>query len=160
MSLFRPVPRAWIFVLPLLSLLGCRNEAPPTDIFLVAAGALGPEAHHDRPRVVNPVLLSDGNPRLSDAVLQAFRDAGYEVMEGQGPEDPGKATLYFTLPQALEAGRYRLRIYVSLGVRPGNMDRGDSWWRVDLQCRQSCTVLDVAATDAPGWSRRPHTLDP
>jgi hypothetical protein len=144
----------WRSALLILFLAGCQGESPPGEIFLVAAGALGPGAHHDQPRVVNPVLLSDGHPRLSEAVLRTFRDAGYEIMEDQGQEDPGKATLYFTAPQVREAGEYRIRIYVSLGVRPGHMDRGDSWWQVDLQCGETCVVEDIAATDAPGWSRR------
>ena len=146
--------KRWMWVLPLLSLLGCRGQGLPVDLFVEAAGALGPEAHQDRVKVVNPVLLSKGNPRLSDRALQALRDAGYEVMGGEGEEDPGKATIYFTVPEALGEGRYSLRIYVSLGVRPGNMSRGDSWWQVDLKCDKGCSVQDIRATDAPGWSRR------
>lgn len=146
----------WSWMALLFLLPGCRAQGPPVDVFVEAAGALGPEAHQDRVEVVNPVLLSDGNPRLSDRALRALRDAGYEVMGGEGEEDPGKATLYFTVPQVLGEGRYSVRVYVSLGVRPGHMDRGDSWWQVELRCDDGCSVQDIRATDAPGWSRRPH----
>jgi hypothetical protein len=140
------------FLLTLLLLPGCERGDERDGLYLLAARALGPEAHQNREMVVNPRLLGPGNPRISDRVLSGLRDAGLEMMGG-GLEDPEKATLYFTPPEALEEGRYQLRVYVSLGARPGRMDRGDSWWEVQADCREGCKVLEIISISPPGFGR-------
>jgi hypothetical protein len=117
--------------------------------YALAAGALGPEAHQDRPLVANPLFLAPENPRMPESALQLLRDGGIEVMGPAGVEDPEKATLYFTSPEALEDGRYALRVYVSLGARFGRMDRGDSWWQAVIECQEVCSVREIASINPP-----------
>ena len=148
-----PAPLLSAFLSTLLLLPGCWREDERDGLYLLAATALGAEAHQDRAMVVNPRLLGPANPRISEGVLAGFEEAGIEVMGGDGLEDPEKATLYFTPPEALDEGRYRLRVYVSLGARPGRMDRGDSWWEVVAECREGCEVLETTSISPPGFGR-------
>jgi hypothetical protein len=141
-------------VLLLVGFSGCGEGDKGANLYLLAAGALGPEAHQDRTKVVNPFLLAPDNPRLPGEALAKLLDAGYETMEDEGQEDPGKATLYFTPLEELGEDRYRLRIHVSLGARFGTMHRGDTWWLVEMECREECRVLEITATSSPGWGRR------
>jgi hypothetical protein len=142
-----------VFLATLLFLQGCGQEDEMDGLYLLAANALGPEAHQDREMVVNPRLLDPGNPRMAQRALGVLQAAGFGMMGEDGLEDPGKATLYFTSPVALEEDRYRLRIYVSLGARPGRMDRGDSWWEVQVGCREGCQVMEVTSITPPGFGR-------
>lgn len=137
----------------LLFLQGCGRADERDGLFLLAANALGPEAHQDRQLVVNPRLLDPGNPRMAERALGALKGAGFEMMGEDGLEDPEKATLYFTSPVTLEEDRYQLRVYVSLGARPGRMDRGDSWWEVQVGCREGCQVTEVTSITPPGFGR-------
>ncbi len=119
--------------------------------YALAAGALGPEAHRDRPMVVSPLFLAPENPRMPESALQLLRDGGIEVMGPAGVEDPEKATLYFTPPEALEDGRYALRVYVSLGARFGRMDRGDSWWQAVMIFAVSVIAIFCFSSVTQGW---------
>lgn len=135
------------------ALLGCEGDGRTEELYLLAAEALPAEAHGDRGKVVNPRLLERENPRLSEGALDRLRDAGFEILGGDGSEDPRKATYYFTHPDTLEGKGYRIYLYVSLGARVGTMGRGDTWWRVDLECREDCRVVEVAPTGGRGWGR-------
>jgi hypothetical protein len=128
---------------------GCAPGDPTDEFFALAANSLGPVAHQGRAMVVNPLLLTSENPRMSEAALQSLRDQGYEVMGPDGIEDPERATLYFTPPRAIEDGRFTLNVYVSLGARPGRMRRGDTWWRVVVGCEEACSVAEIAPTAPP-----------
>jgi hypothetical protein len=145
--------RALAFLGLLVALPGCDRDQKAEEIFLLAADALPVEAHQERARVVNPRLLEQNNPRMGEGVLVRLRDAGYEVLGTGGLEDPEKATYYFTDPDTLEGNRYRIYLYVSLGARVGTMQRGDTWWRVDLECPEACRVVGVAPTGGRGWGR-------
>jgi hypothetical protein len=137
----------------LVALPGCERDERADEIYLMAADALPAEAHRDRARVVNPRLLEPDNPRMGDGVLDRLRAAGYEILGAGGLEDPDKATHYFTQPDTLEGNQYRIHVYVSLGARVGTMQRGDTWWRVDLECLEACRVVEVAPTGGRGWGR-------
>ena len=139
-------------LLALAMLGGCEGPASPyEDLYLLAAEALGPEAHGDRQRVVSPVLVALDNPRLPHGVLRDFRNRGYEIFGGSGEEDPEKATYYLTIPAPLPNDRYRLRVHVSLGGRMGSMDRGDTWWIVTGSCAPECRVLEVRPAENRSW---------
>jgi len=142
-------------VVPLLlaALPGCERDGRAEELYLLAAEALPAEAHGDRGKAVNPRLLEPENPRLSAGALGRLRDAGFEVLGGDGSEDPRKATYYFTHPDTLEGKGYRIHLYVSLGARVGTMRRGDTWWRVDLECLEDCRVVEVAPTGGRGRGR-------
>lgn len=146
-----------VSLLTLLLLPGCRGEDARDGLYLLAANALGPEAHENREVVVNPRLLGPGNPRIPEEALRGLEEAGFGILGGNGLEDPEKATIYFTSPEALEEGRYRLRVYVSLGARPGRMDRGDSWWEVLADCQEGCEVLETTSITPPGFGRSART---
>lgn len=141
---------------PLLLLflgVGCGDGGGEADdLFLLAAEALSPEAYAGRPRVVNPFLISQGNPPMTKKVLSAFREAGLEIIGGTGEEDPTKATLYFSSPRLSEEGRYEIQVHVSLGARFGSRNRGDTWWRVVGECKEGCRVLEAIQTDSKPWS--------
>ena len=129
--------------------MGCDPADPADELFALAANALGQEAHGGRAMVVNPLLLAPENPRMPEPALQSLQDQGFEVMGPDGMEDPEKATLYFSPPRAMEDGRFTLDVYVSLGVRPGRMRRGDTWWRVVVGCEEVCSVAEIAPTAPP-----------
>lgn len=143
--------RPW-FLLFLFFLPGCQGGKETDGLFLLAAEALGPEAHKNREMVVNPRLLGQENPRIPDRALLLLQEAGFGLTGADGQEDPEKATLYFTPPEALEEGRYQLRVFVSMGARFGTMHRGDTWWRVLVECRERCEVLEITSISPPKLS--------
>ena len=147
-----PSPRT-LFLILLLFFAGCRERDEKDGLFLLAARALGPEAHQDREMVFNPRLLGPENPRMSGEAISLLQEGGLELTGGDGLEDPQKATLYFTPPEVLEEGRYELRVYVSLGARFGTMHRGDTWWRVLVDCPEVCEVQEIARISSPGGGR-------
>lgn len=139
-----------LFLIP--TLWGCGSPPSPEEpLFLMAAEALGPEAHKERLKVVNPILVALDNPRLPERVLEDFREQGYEVFGGSGEEDPEKATYYFTVPRPLGNDEYQLRIHVSMGSRFGARERGDTWWLVTGSCKDRCRIVEVQAVGNRSW---------
>lgn len=135
-----------------LVLVSCAEPPSPGEpLYLLAAEALGPEAHQGRQKVINPIRISLDNPRFPDRILEEFVDHGYEMLGPDGEEDPEKATYYFTVIRPLENDRYQLRVHVSMGSRFGSMDRGDTWWIVTGSCTEVCRVLEVEPADNRGW---------
>jgi len=138
----------------LLSLSACGGQNEGDGLYLLAATALGPEAHHDRPKVVNPRLLAPDNPRMPAGAVYILQEGGFELMGDDGLEDPEKATFYFRPLERLEGNLYQVEIYVSLGARFGTMDRGDTWWRTEIRCDGACRVEAVTPISPPGWARQ------
>lgn len=125
------------------TLLGCGGDDALEEIYLVAAQALGPEAHLGREMVVNPLHTSPGNPELPRGALLRLAGAGFNTMGPGGEEDPDKATLYFSLPEDLQGGRFGLSVNVSMGGRPGTLRRSASGWRVIVDCAQGCRLREI-----------------
>lgn len=139
-----------LLLVPLLAPLGCGGDERADGFYVVAAQAWGSEARLEREIVVNPLFDAPGNPRLPEGALALLQKAGFQQIGPDGEEDPTKATIYFTPPQALENGFLELRMYVSLGARPGRQRPGDSWWRVVADCSEACQLKEIARVTSGG----------
>ncbi|MFC1661436.1 hypothetical protein ACFL3S_08315 [Gemmatimonadota bacterium] len=137
-------------------LVACGTSELPGRIYVLAVGAVPEDAFRNREVEVSPLLLGPGLPRMADGTLDLPRREGLTISEGDGserggPMAAGPATAFFTLPDTLSPGRYRVGVFLSLGERFGQMDRGDTWWRVEVDCLEECQVVQVEESSRGEW---------
>lgn len=149
--------RVWPPALFLLATVVACGPADPTgEVFLAALNAVPEEALEGRMKEVSPILLSEGYPRIHEDVLASLRSAGIEVAVGRGMErrdapPDAPATIYLTPPEQLGENRYQLGVSVNLGKPLGSLHRGDTWWRVTVECSVDCEAVEVLQSGTHEW---------
>lgn len=140
----------------LLVAAACGPSDRSAEIFLAALNGIPSEAFQGREVEVNPLLLEESFPRIPEEVLEVFRREGFTVSEesdraGQASGEDAAATVFFTAPDTTGPGEYQLGAAVTLGRPFGRLNRGDTWWRVRVDCPGQCAVVEVAKSGYQEW---------
>jgi hypothetical protein len=140
----------------LATVVACGPADPTGEVFLAALNAVPEEALQGRMKEVSPILLAEDNPRIHEGVLASLRSAGIEVAVGSGMErrdapPDAPATLYLTPPEQLGENRYQLEVAANLGKPLGSLHRGDTWWRVSVECSVRCEAVEVLQSGTHEW---------
>lgn len=140
----------------LASVIACGSVDRTGEVFLAALNAIPEEALQGRAKALSPILLAEDYPRIPDGVLATLRSAGIELAGGsamasrEAPPD-APATIYLTSPEPLGEDRYRLGVSVNLGKPMGSLHRGDTWWRMTVECSEDCEAVEVLQSGTHEW---------
>jgi hypothetical protein len=140
----------------LATVVACRPADPTGEVFLAALNAVPEEALQGRMKELSPILLAEDYPRIPEGVLASPRSAGIGVSVGSGMErrdvpSDAPATIYLTPPEQLGENRYQLGVSVNLGKPLGTLHRGDTWWRVTVECSVGCEAVEVLQSGTHEW---------